>query len=427
MAEFSPMMRHYLELKKTLPDTLVFYRLGDFYEMFFEDAKIASAALELVLTGRNAGVKERVPMCGVPVHALNGYLSRLINSGFKVAIVEQMEEATGKTIVNREVVRIVTPGTNLDDTEEAMIMALCENADYYYLALCNISVGTVYCHRITRNQNLLQQMIDEYTVKELVLSDRANQPNVNGVVISYFDQESEYQEPLVFELVNEEPLYRQSLTALLGYLRLTQKQSTTNIKEVKWLVDQEVLHLDYQSKLNLEIIANRNSPHKISLFQYLNHCQSAMGHRTLKQWVENPLRSLSKINYRQQVINYLNQEFLIKNQLIDCLKKVYDLERLLAKLVYRQANNKDLLALKVTVQSAVIIQGLLNDELWDDIKVEDDCQATGELLEKALNDDPALYNKDNQLFRTGYHQQLDHYRDLQQRERRDGQGDNIRR
>ena len=413
MAEYSPMMSHYLALKKTMPDTLVFYRLGDFYEMFFDDAKIASAVLELVLTGRNAGVKDRVPMCGVPAHALSAYLNRLVNSGFKVAIVEQMEEATGKSIVNREVIRIVTPGTNLDGQDEAMIAALAISPSHYYLALHNINVGVIYIHRLNNQLSNLESLILEHNIKELILVDKQEKLKLDNIVISYCDS-LDYELPPEFDkIIAEEPLYQVSVKALLKYLEITQKQSIDNIKEIKQLFNNDYLKLDYQSKLNLELIDDRHNPNKISLYKFLNRCKSALGNRCLKTWVENPLCNLKLINYRLAVIEYLNKEFALKSRLKEDLQEIYDIERILARINYHQVNNKDLLALKVSVEKGLDILSLLSDKLWQDIKVEDNCSDVFDCLDKALNDDPLTYTKENQIFKSGYNKELDHYRDIQ--------------
>jgi len=410
--DYSPMMSHYLEIKKTLPDTLVFYRLGDFYEMFFDDAKIASSVLELVLTGRNAGVKEKVPMCGVPFHAVNSYLTRLVNSGYKVAIVEQMEEATGKGIVNREVVRIVTPGTNLEDQEDSMIAAISNSVDYSYLAMYNINQGTIYLHRITNHNYNLIQLCEEYQIKEVIIDEQKAELKLDSVIVSRCALTDKEVDEKLISLVIDEPLYQTSIKLLIQYLEITQKQAINNIKEVTWLLNDEYLFLDYHSKLNLELINNRHNTNKISLFQYINHCHTALGNRTLRSWIENPLRNLEKIKYRLDIIKYLNKEFLIKNEIKENLKGIYDIERILAKISYKRVNNKDLLALKTSVKQAVAIDTLL-DEIWQEIKIKDNCCEIYKLLEKALNDNPESFNKEGQIFKDGYNADLDHYRNIQ--------------
>ena len=412
MPDYSPMMSHYLEIKKTLPDTLVFYRLGDFYEMFFDDAKIASSVLELVLTGRNAGVKEKVPMCGVPFHAVNSYLTRLVNSGYKVAIVEQMEEATGKGIVNREVVRIVTPGTNLEDQEDSMIAAISNSVDYSYLAMYNINQGTIYLHRITNHNYNLIQLCEEYQIKEVIIDEQKAELKLDSVIVSRCALTDKEVDEKLISLVIDEPLYQTSIKLLIQYLEITQKQAINNIKEVTWLLNDEYLFLDYHSKLNLELINNRHNTNKISLFQYINHCHTALGNRTLRSWIENPLRNLEKIKYRLDIIKYLNKEFLIKNEIKENLKGIYDIERILAKISYKRVNNKDLLALKTSVKQAVAIDTLL-DEIWQEIKIKDNCCEIYKLLEKALNDNPESFNKEGQIFKDGYNADLDHYRNIQ--------------
>ena len=412
MADYSPMMSHYLSIKKTLPDTLVFYRLGDFYEMFFDDAKVASAVLELVLTGRNAGVKERVPMCGVPAHAVNSYLNRLVNSGFKVAIVEQMEEANGKTMVNREIIRIVTPGTNLDEQEDAMIVAIDQSADYYYLALYNINVGVIYRHRIPKQLYFLQQLIAEYNIKEIITAED-DELKLENVVLSRCDIQDYKLSEVLSDQVSDEPLYLNCLSRLLRYLEITQKQQIDSVKEIRDLIEDQHLILDYNSKLHLELINDQHDPQKISLYRFLNNCKSALGNRCLKRWVESPLRNIEPIQYRLDIIKYLNKEFLIKNEISEHLKEIYDIERILARINYHQANNKDLLTLKVSIQRAAAILELMDEPIWQKIKVENDCRDVADLLERALNDDPETFNKENRIFKNGYNEELDYLKDIQ--------------
>ena len=413
MADYSPMMTHYLEIKKTLPDTLVFYRLGDFYEMFFDDAKIAAGVLELVLTGRNAGVADKVPMCGVPAHALDNYLSRLVNSGFKVAVVEQMEEANGKTIVDRQIVRIVTPGTNLEGSEEAALCALSATNDYYYLALFNIYSDVIYLHRINKQDQLLQQFCEEYQIKELVIDSQEPHPELINIIISNCETPPSDLASELLALVSEEPSYQNCIKLVVWYLDITQKQAKVKIKDVKWLIDRNYLHLDYQSKLNLELINNSYNVNKISLYQFLNKCHTALGHRTLRFWLEHPLRDLSQIKYRLALIKHLNSEFVLKDQIKENLKAIYDMERLLARLNYGRCTNKDLLALKISLQKAGVIYRLLSDPLWQAIKAGDDCCAVADLLERALNDDPEATGKEMPIFKAGYNEELDNYRQLQ--------------
>ena len=412
MSEYSPMMTHYLTIKKTLPDTLVFYRLGDFYEMFFDDAKVASTVLELVLTGRNAGVKERVPMCGVPAHTLNAYLNRLVNNGYKVAIVDQMEEATGKTIVKREIVRIVTPGTNLEDQQETMIATISESESHYYLALYNINVGVILLHRIKKDNNQLQLLLDEFKVKELVCENKDNLIEIKNIIISLCSFKDEDLSEELSALVVDEPLYQNSIKRLLLYLQTTQKQTETNIKEIKWLLDDSYMQIDYQSKLNLELCNNRYNTSSGSLYSFLNHCLSSLGNRTLKQWIEQPLRNLEQIQYRLKLINYLNQEFILKNTISENLKSVYDIERIISRIIYGQISHKELLTLKTSIKAGLNILALLDEEIWNTIKVKDNCEDVHLLLEEALNDDPQVYNQDNQIFKKGFNKELDGYRDI---------------
>ena len=307
----------------------------------------------------------------------------------------------------------ITPGSNLDEQQDAMIAALCYSPDHYYLALANINVGTIYLQRLNRQVNNLRLLIGEYSIKEIILEQPEAELKLDDVVFSYCEARDKPLPEAWEALIAEEPLYHQAVNLLLSYLEVTQKQKADYIKGIEYLRDRSYLHLDYRSKLNLELIDDKHDPQKLSLYRFLNHCQSALGNRTLKSWVENPLRERQQIEYRLAVIEYLNQEFVLKKKLRDDLAGVYDIERISARINYQQANNRDLLALKQSIEKALDILSLLQDELWQSIKVNDDCRDVYQLLEKALNDDPQSYNKENQIFKTGYDEQLDHYRDIQ--------------
>ncbi|MFV0255316.1 MAG: DNA mismatch repair protein MutS [Erysipelotrichaceae bacterium] len=409
---YSPMISHYLDIKEGLKDTLVFYRLGDFYEMFFDDAIVASKVLDLVLTGRSAGVAEKVPMCGVPAHAVENYLNKLVAAGYKVAIVEQTEAAyESKGIVKREVVRIVTPGTNFNSNDNSFI-ALVEADDFYYLALVKIAEGKILLHKISKQIENLQLIINEYQVAEIV-SENFNELIIDNVISSICSIDTDIKTPLdLTTFIQDQPPFIRAVNLAISYLKVIQPDSSNAIVSIEYLLHKDYLHLSYQSKLNLEIIENRNSEKKISLFNYLNNCKSALGSRALKHWVENPLRNLNKIQERLNIIDYLNEEFTLKYSLIEELKKVYDLQRISAKLAYKQATSKDLLALKKTLYAANTITEMLSAEIFQNLVVKNSCLKQAQLLDQALSDEAD--GKEGSIFKQGYNEELDHYRNIRE-------------
>ncbi|MGB4985651.1 MAG: DNA mismatch repair protein MutS [Erysipelotrichaceae bacterium] len=401
--KYSPMMENYLKLKKEYADTLIFYRLGDFYEMFFDDAIIASKVLDLVLTGRNAGVEDKVPMCGVPFHAVNGYLTKLVNSGYKVAIVEQMEDPKEtKGIVKREVVRIVTPGTNIDN-EEDMIMAMSTNNNMVKAVIANFAIGTILTHQLPLSN--ISNFIEEYNIKEVIVDHRNTSLDKMDlkIIISKIDSCE-----INHSLINHSD-YDGELTLLFNYFCTSVKHDLKHFTKIENLINKDTLKMDYNSLINLELINNRFNDNKISLFKYLNHCQSALGSRELKRYIEKPSTNIDVISYRQNVIKYLNDNYLIKEKLKKELSQIYDLERIIARISYNQANVKDLVALKNSLMSCENVYKLLNDEIFGKFHNLNLGNEIVEKLEKAINVEDS-----EQIFKMGYDENLDYYRNIQQ-------------
>lgn len=353
MEQYTPMMQQYLEVKKNYQDALVFYRLGDFYEMFFEDAKIASCELDLVLTGRNAGVKDRVPMCGVPFHAVTGYIQRLVQKGYKVAIVEQMEDpALAKGLVKRDVIKVVTPGTVIDELfDERSSIYLAAVVDYQYgfaLSICEMSTGETTVTHIPRNILHLQQTLLKNNIREIVVKEGFDEKFIRGVrdlsavAISYCaeDQIGEEYLPLCEEV--SDGAQREAYGLMLNYLIETQKRMMHHLQTVEIENENDVLYMDFSTQQNLELVVPLRTQSKSeTLWSFLDRCQSAMGSRLLKKWIERPLVDKKKILFRQDRIEYLMKNYLVREDLKDKLNQIYDMERLIARVAYGSANAID--------------------------------------------------------------------------------------
>ena len=371
MTQYTPMMMHYLQLKEKYSDALVFYRLGDFYEMFFEDAKIASHELDLVLTGRNAGQTERVPMCGVPYHAVTGYIQRLINKGYKVAIVEQLEDASQATgLVKRDVVRVVTPGTImeelLDEKSSVFLASLIDYGYGYALAICETTTGETRLVSIKHDIITLVQTLISNDIKEVVVGSNFNSTAIKNLDNSYFltvsicDESAIKQEYKYLCEEIEDVHLLEAIGKLINYLEITQKRSMSHLRKFKVMDENDYLNMDYATITNLELIQpSRTSNKSITLWSFLDKTRSALGSRTLKKWVSKPLRNTQLLNQRLDFINYLNTNFFSREQLKENLSELYDLERIVARVAYGSANPKDCLRLKKTLAVAPMIHSII--------------------------------------------------------------------
>ena len=294
--KYTPMMQHYLQMKKENPDAIIFYRLGDFYEMFFDDAKTASLELDLVLTGRNAGVEEKVPMCGVPHHAANSYIQRLIQKGYKVAIVEQVEDpALAKGLVQREVIRIVTPGTLMDEqSDERTSSYIASVYDYQYglcVVLCEMTTGELKAQLMDKSVISLQKVLLQNNVREIVVEHQFDRrlrkmiEELQTITISSMEKDEirEIYQPLVQGIENQKVLHTFGL--LMNYLDETQKRSMSHLQPLEMIYEQEFLQMDYSTKQNLELTSSqRNGNRQMTLWSFMDKCLSAMGSRMLKKW-----------------------------------------------------------------------------------------------------------------------------------------------
>ena len=356
MAEFSPMMQHYLSIKEEYKDAIVFYRLGDFYEMFFEDAKIASRELEITLTGKECGQEERAPMCGIPYHAVDSYLSKLIEKGYKVAICEQLEDPKqAKGIVKRDVIRVVTPGTviesnMLDEKKNNYIMSVYKEGIYFGLAVCDISTGDFYATKIVENNNfpVLLDELAKYNPAEIIVNDflynsteeinlirkRFNIYINNGQDEIFKKDYKELIENYTFvcedktlETLEDNSLEVSAINALLEYFNQTQKMKLEHIKKITIYNLQKYMSLDITARRNLELTERQHDKSKRgTLLWVLDKTSTSMGGRLLRKWIGEPLLDISEIQKRLQAVEELKNKPILRGELQEALKKVYDIE-----------------------------------------------------------------------------------------------------
>ena len=424
MAEYTPMIRQYLEVKKDLMDAIVFYRLGDFYEMFFDDAKTASMELDLVLTGKDAGVEERVPMCGIPFHAANSYIPRLVNKGYKVAIVEQVENpATAKGIVKRELVKIYTPGTYVDEADEKNISYLAsvtyDSISFMVTLIDNASGETLYT---ILNKNILdlEQFLYSMNVKEIIIPSNfeakyTNRLKENNMLsISMYDDDSELFEYAYLLYGIFEPAIMSSFYRLLHYTKEKCKQSLDHLRPIMKIEHENELKMDYYTKRNLELTSTiRLQSRNGTLWHFLDKCKSAMGSRTLRKWIEHPLYDESKIKVRQSGVEYLMNDYNARDIIEDNMRHVYDIERIIAKLAYKSVNARDLVRLAHTLRHApTILEAMAGCEYYSDFVSIDTCHELGQLLEDAFNEEVPISIKEGGMFKDGFNADLDDIREI---------------
>lgn len=426
--KYTPMMQHYLQLKEENPEPILFYRLGDFYEMFFEDAKLASQELDLVLTGRSAGVEEKVPMCGIPYHAASSYIQRLIKKGYKVAICEQLSDpATSKGLVDRGIIRIITPGTYMDENQDAKasnyMASICVNAYEILVLYAELSTGELKYRTLERSLVALQKAILEEEVCEVIcpmsLDKKWKQAleEMEDVLISY--QKKTALEPEDHNLLNNSDSIslQEALAQLMGYLRLTQKQHIDHFLPAESMDRDLHLVMDYETRKHLELVSSTSSTGKgCSLWEFMDHCQSAMGSRLLKRWIEMPLLDVSLIHKRQKAIQILIDDFLLREELKEHLTYVYDMERLASRMAYGNASPRDVLQLKATLEHAAPILDLaVKLDSFPEFQTVPDCQELFEEIKDAIVNEPPLTLKEGGVFQEGYHQKLDELRQFADR------------
>lgn len=420
LEEVSPMMREYLKTKSEYEGIILFYRLGDFYEMFFDDAITASHELELTLTGKQCGLKERVPMCGVPHHAVNIYLEKLIEKGYKVAICEQMEDPkTAKGIVKREVIQIVSAGT-LTSTEivnEKDFNYIASITDYnylYVLSYADLLSGKVYTTKIEKNNDKLISHIVNLNIKEIVVRDTFDVDLIHklksnyNIFISYYDNDELYKGK-VFENVTDQELIKNT-SLLLNYLTNSLKQDLGHIQQVEVIDSGLFLELDKECIKNLELVETiRNKDRQNSLLGFMDKTKTAMGSRLLKSYIISPSIDKTEIIKRQNLVEKLMTEFLLKSELKEYLYEIYDLERLTGKVVCSNLNARDLLQLKTSIKVIPDINNILETLGEEKIETFNELYL---ILENSIKDDVPLTVKDGGIIKEGYDKEVDELRSI---------------
>ena len=437
----SPMMQEYVKTKEEYNDCILFYRLGDFYEMFFDDALTASKELEITLTGKDCGLEERAPMCGVPYHAADTYVNKLIEKGYKVAICEQVSDPkTTKGLVKREVIRVVTPGTvldavSLDETKNNYIMSIVFTEDHFGCAIADITTGDCYVTEIDRTQKMLDE-INKFTPAEIICNDSflmsgvdtddlKNRLNiyVNSLESWHFDQDTcERALKDHFHVSTLEGIglkdYDSGMIAsgaLFLYLTETQKSAMSHMTSIHPYSADKYMLIDSSSRRNLELVETlREKQKRGSLLWVLDKTRTAMGARTLRSYVEQPLIDKNAIEERLDAIEELNKNALLREEIREYLGPIYDLERLVSRISYKSANPRDLVAFRSSLHMLPYIKDLLKEfhsslltQIFQDLDAMEDLE---DLVVRAIVEEPPLAMKDGGIIREGYNEEVDQYR-----------------
>ncbi len=424
-AKYTPMMEQYLEIKKDYKETIVFFRLGDFYEMFFEDAYTASRELELALTGKDAGAEERVPMCGIPYHAANEYIEKLVSRGYKIAIVEQIEdpkEAVG--IVKRGVIKIITPGTiesGIREKDNNFIASIDYFKREYILCYADITTGEGYVTSFKSFDILLNEVLGLH-IKEVIVNSSFNNKklgefiNTNSIAYSVCDN-LEVDDDLSFIYSDIEDNYKNACKTLINYYISTQYQKPVFFKKFKSYVKESYLHLDAFTKKNLELtetirLGNRNG----SLLWLIDKCNTAMGSRMIHKWIDKPLADKEEINERLDFVEALNSDFVSKEEIKKIFKDVYDLERIIGRISSGSANAKDLVWLRRSLKNIPDLKRILANMEIDGAKALndriDEHRDVYALLDAAIVDNPPFSVKDGDIIKDGFDKDLDEIRSI---------------
>ena len=446
MANLTPMMQQYLKIHEQAPDALLFFRLGDFYEMFFDDAITASKVLDLTLTGRDCGLDERAPMCGVPYHSVDNYIAKLVEKGYKVAICEQLTDPkTGAGIVERGIVRIITSGTVTDgkalkEGDNNYLMSVYYNKLQYGVAYTDVSTGETYACLI-EGDNADAEFMNLLTVitpAEILINTTLYQcPKLReqGELIcaraftpfpaKYFNYDNAVSEITrqlnVYSLnatgIDKKEALIKACGALFTYLKETQKTALSHINKILLIQNQEYMHLDYATKRNLELTETmRSGEKKGSLFWVLDKTVTAVGARTLKQWINEPLLDRDKIKARHDVLSELTGDIMLIEDLQFYLRNISDIQRLCAKISYSTINGKELLALKETIYQLPKLKLLIKNAqsgILSELAVKmDDLADVGDLIERSINEDCGAVVKDGNLIKTGFHPEVDELKNL---------------
>lgn len=420
--DLSPMMQQYMEIKDQYPQELVFYRVGDFYELFFEDGETASRELELTLTGKNAGLKERVPMCGVPFHSVNPYIEKLVSKGFKVAICEQLEDPKDtKGMVKRGVIQVISKGTvidseNLSVHDNHYIASVIDFNYLYVLCYADISTGSLNVMSIPHSKEKLISEILNLGILEVVLKENTDIELIGtlkgnyGIEISISEETLNDQYLELYQQLEDEHL-KESIKHLLYYLVIRELKDLSHMKPVEIVYSDDYLEMDVHTVRNLELIETlRLKERTYSLIWLIDKCKTSMGSRKLKNWLMNPLKNKSLIIDRYDKIDKLNTEFILKDRLRNNLYEIYDIERICGKLTCGNLNARDLLQLKNSLSVLPEISEIVQ-ELKMDYQVE--ChQDIYELLEKSIYENPPVTIKEGYLIKEGYNKELDELKQI---------------
>lgn len=440
MAELTPMMQQYMETKKQYEDCILFYRLGDFYEMFFDDAIAASKALEITLTGKSCGLEERAPMCGIPYHAVDGYLTKLVSKGYKVAICEQVEDPKlAKGIVKREVVRIVTPGTNLnmqslEETRNNYLMCIVY-LDKIGISVIDVTTGDYYVTQVDDAKKLYDEIMkfspaeivcnDGFLVSGFDLEDLRSRMGITIYKLDpwYFDDETcqnrlkkHFKVQTLTSLgLDEFPAGVISAGAVLSYLYETQKTSLSHITHINPYITSKYMLLDSSTRRNLELAETlREKQKRGSLLWVLDKTKTAMGARTLRSYLEQPLIEKEDIEARLDAVETLSAHAVSRDEIREYLNPIYDLERLLGKISYKSANPRDLIAFSKSLSMLPAIRTVLQDfdcdllkNIYEDIDpLEDICG----LIDQAIEEEPPISVREGGIIKSGFHEDVDHFR-----------------
>lgn len=419
--KYSPMMMQYLGIKEQNKDAIVMFRLGDFYEMFFDDAIIVSKELELALTGKNAGAKERVPMCGVPFHSASGYIQKLVDNGHKVAIVEQLTDPGKKGIVERGVVQIVTPGTIFDESmtkNKNNYIACMMIFDFVYtLAFCDITTGEFQVINIDKKDHLLNNQLASMEVKEIVVKSDCTYNFNDSIMVSHYDNETfneKYRD--IFHNIKDLKEIKVS-TLLLNYLIETQKRDLEHLQMIEEINNQDFMTMDLYTKKSLELTENSKDHEKYgSLFWLLDMTKSAMGARLLKNYIDRPLLKKEAIEERLDIVEIFTQQFIQRESIKEILKEIYDLERLSSRIAFGNINARDL---KWIASSLKVLPELkqqlysFNEPLTDQLANQIiDLSHITKLIDDAIIDNPPLTIKEGNIIKDHFNEELDELRYL---------------
>ena len=445
--KLSPMMAEYVKTKQQYKDCILFYRLGDFYEMFFEDALTVTKELEITLTGKDCGLEERAPMCGVPFHAAETYINRLIEKGYKVAICEQVEDPKkANGLVKREVIRVVTPGTtldaaSLDESKNNYLMSIVSMEDHFGCAIADISTGDCFLTEVDKPQKLLDE-INKFVPAEIICNDAFFMSGVdtddlkNRLGICVFPLDAWYFDDSLCKRTLKEHFHVNTLEglgiqdydigviasgALFLYLQETQKSALSHMAGIRPYAAEKYMLIDSSSRRNLELVETLREKNKRgSLLWVLDKTKTAMGARTLRSYVEQPLIDAQKINRRLEALEELNKSPMLRDEIREYLNPIYDLERLISRISYQSANPRDLIAFASSLEMLPHIRQILKDfktplltELYEDM---DPLEDIASLIKSAIVDEPPLAQKDGGIIREGYHEDVDKFR----RSRTDG-------